>query len=178
MKKFAIEIKWGIRYTFCYLAWAIFEKFFGILGEVSIKADSNPRHFYEKTFGLFGNNIEYYVLSSLLFYLFASVIYTVALKEKKTNYFQNNMDWKQGTATGLYMTIVIAVLMPLTQACIHQVIAPEFFENMIALSKDKVAAESYFNLKSYIMQTIFFTLSIGMVISAIVSYFIQTKKAK
>lgn len=155
MKKFAIEIKWGIRYTFCYLAWAIFEKVLGVFGE----------------------NMSYYMLSSLLFYLFASVIYTVALKEKKANYFNNNMDWKQGTATGLYMTIVIAILMPLTQASIHEVIAPEFFENMIAVSKDKVAAANYFNLKSYIMQTVFFTLSIGMVIAAIVSYFIQTKKA-
>ena len=153
MKKFAIEIKWGIRYTFCYLAWAIFEKIMGVFGE----------------------NMSYYMLSSVLFYLFASIIYTVALKEKKANYFNNNMDWKQGTATGLYMTIVISLLMPLTQASIHQVIAPEFFENMISVSKDKVAAASYFNLKSYIMQTVFFTLSIGMVISAIVSYFIQTK---
>ena len=154
MKKFAIEIKWAIRYTFCYLAWAIFEKVLGVFGE----------------------NMSYYMLSSLLFYLFASVIYTVALKEKKTNYFQGSMDWKQGTATGLYMTVFIAILMPLTQASVHEIIAPEFFQNMIAASKDKVAAAEYFNLRSYIMQTVFFTLSIGMVISAIVSYFIQTKK--
>ena len=154
MKKFAIEFKWGIRYTFCYLAWAIFEKVLGVFGE----------------------NISYYMLSSLLFYVLASIIYIAALKEKKFRFFNGNMDWKQGTATGLYMTIIIAVLMPLSQASIHEVIAPEFLENMIALSNDKVAAASYFNLKSYIMQTVFFTLSIGMVIGAVVSYFIQTKK--
>ena len=156
MKKFAIEIKWGIRYTFCYLAWAILEKSLGIYGE----------------------NMSFYMLSSLLFYLFAALIYTLALKEKKTHYFNGNMDWKQGCATGLYMTIVIALLMPLTQASLHELIAPEFFENMIKASKDKASAATYFNLKSYIIQSIFFALSIGMVISAIVAYFVQTKKTK
>lgn len=156
MKKFAIEIKWGIRYTFCYLAWAMLEK----------------------SLGLFGENMSYYMLSSLIFYLFAGLLYTLALKEKKKHYFNGNMDWKQGCATGLYMTIVIALLMPLTQAALHEIIAPEFFENMINASKDKVSARSYFNLKSYIIQSIFFALSIGMVISAIVAYFVQTKKIK
>ncbi|MBC8644388.1 hypothetical protein H9W95_10765 [Flavobacterium lindanitolerans] len=47
---------------------------------------------------------------------------------------------------------------------------------MINASKDKEAAANYFNLRSYIIQSIFFTLSIGMVISAIVAYFVQTKK--
>lgn len=156
MKKFAIEIKWGIRYTFCYLAWAILEKSLGIYGE----------------------NIKYYILSSLLFYIFASLIYTLALREKKTQYFNGNMDWKQGCATGLYMTIVIALLMPLTQAALHKFIAPEFFENMIAGSENKKNASEFFNLQTYIIQSIFFALSIGMVIAAIVAYFVQTKKVK
>ncbi|KQS53291.1 MULTISPECIES: DUF4199 domain-containing protein [Flavobacterium] len=154
MKKFAIEIKWGIRYIFCYLAWAILEK----------------------TLGIYGENMSFYMLSSLLFYIFAGLIYSLALREKKTNYFNGHMDWKQGCATGLYMTIVIALLMPLAQASFHELIAPEFFENMINASKDKEAAANYFNLRSYIIQSIFFTLSIGMVISAIVAYFVQTKK--
>ncbi|HEU4495945.1 MAG TPA: DUF4199 domain-containing protein, partial [Flavobacterium sp.] len=153
MKKFAIEIKWGIRYIFCYLAWAI----------------------VEKVLGIFGENMSFYMLSSLLFYLFAALLYTFALKEKKDAYFKGTIDWKQGAAAGLYMTIVIALLMPLAQASLHKVIAPEFFENMINASSDKASARSYFNLKSYILQSVFFTLSIGIVTAAVAALFVQTK---
>lgn len=153
MKKFAIEIKWGIRYTFCYLAWAILEKSLGIYDE----------------------NMRYYILSSFFFYGFAVFIYALVLREKKAHYFNNQMDWKQGCATGLYMTMVIALLMPLTQAALHKVIAPEFFENMINASPNKESAQEFFNLKSYMLQSIFFTLSIGLVIAAVVAYFVQTK---
>lgn len=83
------------------------------------------------------------MLSSLLFYIFAGLIYSLALR-KKTNYFNGHMDWKQGCATGLYMTIVIALLMPLAQASFHELIAPEFFENMINASKRQRSCRQLF----------------------------------
>lgn len=161
MRKFAFEIKWGIRYIFVYLAWV----------------------FLEKYTGTYDQNIDNYFLLSLLFYVFAFLIYLIALKDKKENYYNNIMEWKQGCASGIYLTIVIAILMPLAQIVIHKAIAPEFFPNMIKHSlasknSNPEAVNSYFNLSGYIWQSIFMALSIGIVYSAIVARFLQPKSLK
>lgn len=160
MKKFAIEIKWGIRYFFAYLLWV----------------------YVEKMSGYYNEKINDYLMYSMLFYFIAIFIYVLAINDKKKNYFHNDMDWKQGAVTGVFMTIVIAILMPLCQIVIHKGMAPEFFPNMI---KNTVAkggkiqnAEAFFNLSSFIFQSIFSALSFGVVISAIVAYFLQTKTLK
>jgi len=161
MKKFAFELKWGIRYIFVYLAWILLEKYTGT----------------------YDAKIDNYFLLSLLFYVLAFLIYLVALKDKKENYYNNNMEWKQGCASGIYLTIVIAILMPFAQVIMHKAIAPEFFPNMIRRSlasknSNAEAVRSYFNLSGYIWQSIFMTLSIGTVYSAIVARFLQTKSSK
>lgn len=160
MKKFAIEIKWGIRYFFAYLVWV----------------------YIEKMSGYYSEKIDDYLLYSMLFNVIAIFIYIMAIKDKKKNYFNNSMDWKQGAVTGIFMTIVIAILMPLCQIVIHKGMAPEFFTNMIENSVAKGTkiedAKSYFNLSSYIFQSVFSALSFGVVISAIVAYFLQTKNSK
>src|SRR6478609_9558727 len=158
MKNFAVEIKWGIRYIFAYLAWIIMEK----------------------SIGIYTYKIDDYFLSSLLFYAFGFLIYILAINDKKKHFFNNNMDWKQGCVSGIFMSIVIAILMPVCQVVIHQAIAPEFFPNMIknALASGKNKPEvvmDNFNLKAYIYQSVFFSLSIGVVYSAIVSSFLKTK---
>ena len=159
MKTFAIEIKWGIRYIFFYLGWIFLEKYSGA---------------YEE-------NIGNYFVFSMVFYIFAFLIYILAIKDKKENFFVNKMEWKQGCISGIFLTIVIALLMPLAQITIHKAIAPEFFPNMIAKgltskNADPKALQSYFNLTSYIWQSIFMTLSVGMVYSAVVASFLKTKK--
>lgn len=160
MKKFAIEIKWGIRYFFAYLVWV----------------------YVEKMSGYYNEKIDDYLLYSMLFYFIAVFLYIMAINDKKKNYFHNNMDWKQGTATGFFMTIVVAILMPLCQIVIHKGMAPEFFPNMIENSVLKGTkpedAKAFFNLSSYIFQSVFSALSFGVVISAIVAYFLQTKILK
>lgn len=160
MKKFAIEIKWGIRYFFAYLVWT----------------------YVEKMSGYYNEKIDDYPLYSSLFLFIAIFIYAMAINDKKKNYFNKTMEWKQGVVTGIFMTIVIAILMPLCQIVIHKGMAPEFFPNMIenAVAKGtKIEdARAYFNLSSYIFQSIFSALSFGVVISAIVAYFLQTKTLK
>lgn len=158
MKKVGIEIKWAIRYIFIYLAWA----------------------FGEKLCGIYDQNLDFYGFSSLLFYLLAFAVYFAAIREKKEEVFHKQMDWKRGCVSGVYLTIFIALLMPLAQISIHKAIAPEFFPNMIAKtgSARKAAATELFNLKSFTMQAVFFTLSIGVVYAATVAYFLQTKPKK
>jgi hypothetical protein len=161
MKKFAIEIKWGIRYIFAYIAWVFLEKYTGVYAE----------------------NIDNYLLYSLLFYVFAFFIYLLAIKDKKESYFSNDMDWKRGCISGIYLTIVIAILMPFAQIIIHKSIAPEFLPNMMkrALASKNAkpdAIKAYFNLSDYIWQSVFLVLSLGVVYSAIASQFLKTKVLK
>lgn len=161
MKTFAIEIKWGIRYIFFYLGWV----------------------FLEKYTGAYDQNIGNYFLYSLGFYVFAFLIYVLALKDKKEHFFGNKMEWKQGCISGIFLTVVISLLMPLAQVAIHKAIAPEFFPNMVARAlqsknADAKALQSYFTLSNYIWQSIFMTLSVGFVYAAIVAHFLRTKTAK
>ena len=160
MKKFAIEIKWGIRYIFVVLAWVLLEKYTGA----------------------YAHHIDYYFLYSLGFYVLAFLMYLLAIKEKKESYFQNAMEWKQGCVSGIYMTIVIALLMPFAQIIIHNAIAPEFFPNMIQralASKNSKpdAIKAYFSLSAYIWQSIFMVLSVGVVYSAIVARFLRSRSS-
>lgn len=160
MKKFAIEFKWGVRYIFSYIAWI----------------------FVEKWTGLYTTNIADYPLYASLFYLFGFLIYILALQDKKKNYFNGTMDWKRGSVSGIIITVVVAVLMPLAQVAIHKGVAPEFFPNMIAYATSKGKklqdVQSYFNLTSYIYQSVFFALSIGVVFGAVASVLLQTKNTR
>lgn len=158
MKTFSIEIKWGLRYIFAYLGWIFLEKFSGV----------------------YTDRIALYLLFSLLFYVFAFVIYLLAVKEKRDVFFEGKMDWKQGCISGITLTVVVAVLMPLAQTIIHKGIAPEFLPNMAAHSlqsenADADAIKSYFSLGAYIWQSIYMALSIGFVYAAIVARFLRTK---
>ena len=157
MKKFAIEIKWGIRYAFLWILWL----------------------YIEKSSGYYEAKIGDYALYSLLFYFVTFFVYYVAIKEKKKDFFMGQMSWKQGCVTGIFLTVVMTLLTPICQMIFQKAIAPEFFPNMIEYSISKgnsrEAAENYFNLSSYIIQSIFSTLSFGVVISAVVALFLQTK---
>jgi hypothetical protein len=160
MKKFAIEIKWGIRYTFLWIFWL----------------------YIEKSSGYYDVKINDQALYSLLFTFVILFVYYVAIKEKKKDFFKDDMSWKQGCVTGIFLTIVMAILTPFCQIIFHKAIAPEFFPNMIEYSISKgnsrETAENYFNLLSYITQSVFSTLSLGVVISAVVALFLQTKTKK
>lgn len=160
MTKFKIEIKWGIRYAFLWLLWL----------------------FIEKSSGYYETKIKDHALYSMLFTVIIVFIYFVAIKEKKKYFFNDEMTWKQGCVSGIFLTIVMAILTPICQIIFHKAVAPEFFPNMIAYSisngTSRLVAENYFNLTSYTLQSVFATLSFGVVLSAVVALFLQTKSKK
>jgi hypothetical protein len=158
MKKIAIEIKWGIVFTIVTLAWIHIEKWLGWHDE------------------LIGKHPFY----SMLFTFVSIVIFILALKDKKKNYFNNSIDWKQGFLSGCILSIVITLFSPLCQYLSSEVISPNFFQNAInyAVENKRMSLENattYFNLKSYIFQAAFGGLSMGIVLSSIIAYFIKTK---
>jgi len=158
MKNFSIEIKWALRFTLLTLAWAI----------------------GEKAIGLHDKNIADYWMYSLLFAFPAILFFFLAIREKKKHIYNNEMTWRQGFVTGLTLSAFITLLNPFAQFVIYKSITPHFFENMIEYKiKHSVplkTAREFFNLKSYIIQGIFSTLSCGITTGAIVSLFLKNKK--
>lgn len=158
MKKFSIEIKWGILFILSTLLWIFFEKALGWHDELVSK------HF----------------LYTNLFAIIAVLIYVLALREKRAKFYNGKMTWQQGFVSGIVMTIVVAVFTPLTQYLVHEVISPSYFDNIISYSVDsgrmtQEKAEEFFNLNSYIIQSIFMALGAGVVTSAIVAFFLKKK---
>jgi len=159
MKNYSIEIKWAIRFTLLTLAWAIGEKFTGLHDEY----------------------IADYALYTNLFGLPALLFFVLALKEKKKYFFNGTMTWTQGFVSGVILSFIIALFTPITQYVIYISITPHFFDNIIAYKLKSgymtvEVAQQYFNLQTYMLQTSFSNLSMGIITGALVSLFIKTKK--
>lgn len=159
MKKIAIEIKWGIRFTIIGLIWM----------------------YLEKALGWHDALIGKHPIYTMSFSIVAIVIFVYALRDKKQHFFNNDMDWKQGFLSGCIVSLVVTLLSPISQVITNQVISPDYFQNAIdyAVENKKMSletAKAYFNLSSYIFQAAFGGLSMGIVTSAIVAYFVKSKK--
>lgn len=160
MKKIKIEIKWAFIFMGSLLLWMVLEKLVG----------------------LHGKHIDKHQYLTMLYVIPAIWLYVLALKDKKKNYFNGQMNFKQGFISGLIISIIVTVFSPLTQWIISNVITPEYFPNVIAYSvktgyfKTLSEAEAYFNYKNYAMQSTIWALIMGVITSVIVAFFIKTKK--
>lgn len=158
MKNYAIEIKWGIIFFVVSLLWM----------------------YFEKAMGWHDTLISQHAIYTNFFGLFAIAIYLFAIYDKRKNYFQGKMSWKQGFVSGVILTIIVAILSPLGQYITHEFITPNYFENAIAYSAENSRmeqedAEAYFNLQSYIIQSVAGALMMGVVTSAIAALILKRK---
>ena len=108
------------------------------------------------------------------------LLYYLAFKDKKKNYYNGEMSWKQGFISGVVISFIVVIFSPITQFITHEFITPNYFDKLITLSVESKRltleeAKSYFNLSAYIWQSISSRLSFGVVIGAIVAYIIKTK---
>lgn len=156
MKKFAIEYKWALIFSLVSLLWM----------------------FFEKSMGWHGENIERHALYTNFFALPALIVYILAIWDKRENYFNGAMSWKQGFLSGGILSVVVAALTPFVQYIAYTYISPNYLENMIAFTTENGAmemgiAEEYFSLSTQMLESVFFALSAGIVTSAIVAFFLK-----
>jgi hypothetical protein len=90
------------------------------------------------------------------------------------------MTYLQGFVTGIWISLFVTLLTPITQYITSYWISPEYFDNMIEFSvsqgkMNQEEAESFFNFNSYLLQSTLFAPVAGIVTSAIVAIF--TRKA-
>lgn len=159
MKNYRIEIKWAIIFTVTGLLWMVFERAMGWHSE----------------------NIEKHPLYTNLFGILAILIYFLALRDKRKNFYNGLITWHQGFVSGIIVTVIITLLTPLSLYITHEFISPEYFRNIIEYSVEnnrmnRNDAEDLFNLTSYIIQGTSWALVMGVVTSAIVAWIIRTKK--
>lgn len=159
MKNIKIEIKWAIIFSVVVLLWMIIEKLCG----------------------LHGKNIDYHLYLTNLFAIPAIIIMVKALKDKKTNFYNGAISYKQGLISGIILSVLIAVLSPLTQWITSFVISPEYFPNVIKRSvelgyyKTTTEASANFNFENYVVQGIIGALVMGVITTVIAMFFIRTK---
>jgi hypothetical protein len=158
MKKYGIEIKWGVIFVVVALLWMYFEKWMGWHGE----------------------NIASHAMFTNFFAIIAILIYVLGLRDKRKNELGGYMTWKQGFISGLIITLVVTIFTPLSQYITHQIISPEYFSNVIDYvvetgNMTRETAEQHFTIGSYIVQSAIFSLVIGAITSAVVALFLKKK---
>jgi len=156
MSKFRIEIKWAIIFSLATLLWMAFEK----------------------SMGWHDVLIEKHAIYTNFFAIIAITVYVLALLDKRKVDYKGKMNWKQGFISGIILSVIISLLSPVTQYITSTFITPEYFTNIIKFAVDsgkmtQEAAESYFSLKSYVIQSVFGALTMGIVTSAIVAFFVK-----
>ncbi|MBL0308775.1 MAG: DUF4199 domain-containing protein [Bacteroidetes bacterium] len=158
--------------------------------------------------------VRYSVLLSLLMLLWLSLEYMVGLHDRFIAYQPyvtllavgisifcihralievqkealHRLTFRQAFVIGFIITLISAVLAIPVQIIFHQLINPDFFQNMkeysvkhaIELNEDveraKLQAESYFNLTSYLLQSVLGTLVSGTVISLVLAWWKSRKR--
>lgn len=158
MKSRKIEIKWGVLFILVGLIWMAFER---AMGWHDVHIDKH------ETYTLFMAPI-------------AIAIYVFALLDKKRNFYGGKMSYRQGFIAGLMITLVVFLLSPLSQYITSTYITPDYFNNAIEYSvssgkMERQAAEDYFNLKSYMMQSVVGAAIMGLITAAVVAFFVRTK---
>jgi hypothetical protein len=158
MNNIKIEIKWALIFILSMLAWM----------------------FFEKSMGWHNEKIADHATYTNFFAIPAILVYVFALLDKKKNFYSGVMSYKQGVISGLIITAIVTVLSPLAQYITSTVITPDYFPNVIeyAVSSGKMTqadAEAYFNINSYMIQSVIGALVMGIVTSLIVAIFVKSK---
>lgn len=158
MKGRKIEIKWGVLFILVGLIWMVFEK----------------------TMGWHDVHIDKHATYSMFIAPIAIAIYVFALLDKKRNFYGGKMTFKQAFVSGLFITLVIVILSPLSQYITSTYITPDYFNNVIEYSvssgkMEQQAAEDYFNLHNYMIQAVTGAAIMGILTSALVAVFVRSK---
>lgn len=158
MKNIKIEIKWALIFVVMMLTWIAMEKLLGYHNE----------------------KIADHAMMTNFVAIPAIAIYVFALLDKRKNFYHGVMSYGQGFMAGISITLIVAILSPLTQYISSEFITPAYFTNVINYVVERgemthEEAESYFNLKSFMIQSAVGALGMGFVTSAIVAFFVRSK---
>lgn len=156
MKKYQMELKWAIIFMLSTLIWVVFEK----------------------SMGWHDLHIEKHLTYTNFFLIIAIAVYAVALVDKRKNFYDGKITWKQAFMSGVAITLFIIPLNIIAQYISFTYITPDFFANMINynVSIEKMSlieAENTFSFQTYRMQALIFGTLVGFATSAVVALFVK-----
>lgn len=154
MKSFKIELKWALMFGLTLLIWMSGEKALGYHDE----------------------HIDQHMIITNFFFIPAIILYVLAILDKRKRHYDGKMNYKQGLLTGLVLTGIFTLFVPLAQVIISLIITPDYFDNIIkyAVSNEIMTLEearNQFNLTSYIIQSMIAFPVIGSITSTVVALF-------
>jgi hypothetical protein len=158
MGKYKIEIKWAFIFIGMMLLWMLLERLTGLHDQY----------------------IDKHMIYTNFVAIPSIIIYVFALLDKRKNFYNGKMNYLQAFISGLVITFVVTIFTPLSQYITSTFITPEYFTNAINHSVEmgmmtQEAAEAYFNLNSYIKQSVIGAPIMGILTSAIVAIFVRKK---
>ena len=158
MNKIKIELKWALYFTIMSLLWMLLERLLGLHDE----------------------HIDKHAIYTNFIAIPAILIYVFALLDKRKNYYNGILTYKQGFICGLIITFIVTLLVPLSQYITSTFITPNYFSNAInyaienkLMSKDE--AMNFFNLNNYIILGIASAPIMEILTTAIVAIFTRKK---
>ncbi len=158
MKNYKIEIKWAVIFAAMFLLWMTMEKLTG----------------------LHDKYLEQQQFVTMLILIPSVIIYVLAIKDKKKNFYTGYMTYKQSFLSGLMLTVFVVLLSPINQLITSYIITPGYFDNVIDHTVKsgmftQQQAEAQFNIKSYIITSIVGALATGLIFSSIISIFTKSR---
>ncbi len=168
MKTYAIEIRYALFISAATFIWLMLEYLLGFQDEY----------------------VSYHPVVSM-FALIIPIAFTfVALRKKREEYYDGVISFKQAFQTGGIIAVICAVITIPIQFIFHYMINPRFFDVMIDvaisnsvkngknLTEARQQAEAYFNINSYIIQSVVGTLLIGLLLAAILGWGVKRSEAE
>jgi Na+/proline symporter len=154
MSKFKTEIKWGVIFVIMSLGWMLLERLTGLHDE----------------------HIDKHFIYTNFIAIPAIAVYVFGLLDKRENDYNGVMNYSEGFLSGLLITLVVTLFVPVTQYITLNIITPDFFPNMIEyVTRNDImtreAAENNFNAQIYMMQGLIGALLMGVLTSAVVAIF-------
>ncbi|MGE0101250.1 MAG: DUF4199 domain-containing protein [Blastocatellales bacterium] len=151
------EIKWGLIFTVVQMLWWCLEFAVGL----------NDRY------------ISMHPLLTNLFVIPAVYMMYLAIREKKRS-LDGRISFGQAFTCGVGVSVIVAVLAPLTQYIYHRLISPHYFQNAInyAVSASKLTeaeANRYYSLPSYMVQASLGAIVTGVITSLIIAAVVRSK---
>lgn len=159
MTDFRIELRWAIIFSFVTMIWMFIEFHLGW----------HDRYI--------NNQLRnHFILTPLIY----GLIYYIAIKAKREKYYKGVITWKQALFSGGTLSVLVALISPISEFFIYNYITPEYFNNMIAYQTEQglmteESATSFFNMKSFLIQGVFNSLTFGFFVSIIIAFIVRRK---
>lgn len=149
------EIKWGVIFSVMGLLWLTLEYLVGLHDSL----------------------IAWHPILTNLVAIPSVIIMVLAILEKR-RVLGGRITFGQAFLCGLGVSIVVALLSPVTQFIFHRLINPGYFENAIryVVTQGKASleqAQGLFNLQSYMIQSVLAALIIGSITSLVIAAMIK-----